>query len=286
MRLPIGLKVKDKPCLLVGGDESGGSREGKVFLVGAGPGDAGLITVKGAECLRSATVVMHDALANSELMDLYCTSAVRVDVSKRKGSCLHLQAEINAMMIEWARRGHTVVRLKGGDPMIFGRGGEEARALAEAGIRFEIVPGVSSLSAVPAYAGIPLTDREYGEAAFAVYSLHRCRAPLSEEQWRKMAEGPETLVLFMGMTLVPLVVEKLQLYGRKGSTRMALITEGTTVRQHEVIATLDTMLEQPGLKELQGPGLIVVGHVVAARGSMGWFHAHASPHGSSERRDG
>lgn len=246
---------------------------GKVYLVGAGPGDAGLITVKGAECLRAATAVVHDALANSNLLDVYCNGALRIDVSKRKGMCLHMQPEINEMLIDWARKGHTVVRLKGGDPMIFGRGGEEARALAAAGIDFEIVPGVSSLSAVPACAGIPVTDREYGAASVGVYSLHRrSGVGLSEEQWRKMAEGPETLVLLMGMTVLSKAVEKLRLHGREGSTPIALITQGTLPEQREVVATLDTILEREELKELDGPGLIVVGNVVRARGLMGWFN--------------
>jgi|GEM_PF-677146 len=248
------------------------AQNGKVYLVGAGPGDPGLITVKGAECLRAATVVIHDALANSELLDMYGSGALRVDVSKRKGRCLHMQPDINQMLIDWAKKGHTVVRLKGGDPMIFGRGGEEARALAAAGIDFEIVPGVSSLSAVPAYAGIPVTDREYGAASVGVYSLHRRSAALNDEQWRKIAEGAETLVLFMGMTLLPEVVLKLQTYGRKGSTPIALITQGTTADQREVVATLNTILDCTELKGLPGPGLIVVGNVVQAKGLMGWFN--------------
>jgi uroporphyrin-III C-methyltransferase/precorrin-2 dehydrogenase/sirohydrochlorin ferrochelatase len=250
-----------------------GDSTGKVYLVGAGPGDPGLITMKGAECLRAATVVIHDALANGELLDMYCGGALRIDVSKRKGKCLHMQPEINQMLIDWARRGHTVVRLKGGDPMIFGRGGEEARALAGAGVAFEIVPGVSSLSSVPAYAGIPVTDREYCAASVGIYSLHRkSGGGLTEEEWRRMAQGPETLVLFMGMTLLATAVAKLRLYGRKANTPIALITQGTLPDQREVTATLETILECGELKELLAPGLIVVGNVVEATSRMGWFH--------------
>jgi uroporphyrin-III C-methyltransferase/precorrin-2 dehydrogenase/sirohydrochlorin ferrochelatase len=260
--------------------------EGKVYLVGAGPGDVGLITVKGTECLRAATVVIHDALANSELLNMYCNGALRIDVSKRKGMCQHMQPEINQMLIDWAHKGHTVVRLKGGDPMIFGRGGEEARALAAEGIDFEIVPGVSSLSAVPAYAGIPVTDREYGASSVGIYSLHRrSGGELNDEQWRKMAEGPETLVLFMGMTLLSTVVEKLRRFGREGKAPIALITQGTTTGQHEVVASLDTILERHALQELQGPGLIVVGDVVQARGLMGWFDPARAAKKASQRLD-
>jgi uroporphyrin-III C-methyltransferase/precorrin-2 dehydrogenase/sirohydrochlorin ferrochelatase len=246
---------------------------GRVYLVGAGPGDVGLITVKGAECLRAATVVIHDALANNELLDMYCNGALRIDVSKRKGLCLHMQPEINQMLVDWARKGHTVVRLKGGDPMIFGRGGEEARALAAAGVDFEIVPGVSSLSAVPAYAGIPVTDREYGAASLGVYSLHRRNgAGLSNEQWRRMADGPETLVLLMGMTVLETAVEKLLRYGREPETPIAVISQGTTSAQQEVISTLGEILDHDEIKRMPGPGLLVVGNVVKAKSSMEWFH--------------
>jgi uroporphyrin-III C-methyltransferase/precorrin-2 dehydrogenase/sirohydrochlorin ferrochelatase len=260
--------------------------EGKVYLVGAGPGDVGLITVKGTECLRRATVVVHDALANSKLLDMYCNGALRIDVSKRKGMCQHMQPEINQMLIDWARKGHTVVRLKGGDPMIFGRGGEEARALAAAGVDFEIVPGVSSLSAVPAYAGIPVTDREYGAASVGIYSLHRRNGGgLNDEQWRKMAQGPETLVLFMGMTLLSTVVEKLRKFGLNGKASIALITQGTTAEQHEVVGTLDTILGCCAGQELQGPGLIVVGDVVQAKSLMSWFDPASAAKKASRRLD-
>ncbi len=251
---------------------TGAAVPGKVFLVGAGPGDPGLITVKGAQCLGAATVVIHDALANAALLDLFCRGAVRIDVSKRKGICLHMQPEINQIMIDWARRGHTVVRLKGGDPMIFGRGGEEARALASAAIPFEIVPGVSSLSAVPAYAGIPVTDREFGSASIGVYSLHRRgNHDLTEKEWGGMAQGAETLVLFMGMTVLATAVEKLLQHGRSQDEPIALITQGTTSRQRTIIGTLATILSHQELSHVEDPGLIVVGNVVKARDLLPWF---------------
>lgn len=250
---------------------------GKVYLVGAGPGDTGLITLKGAQCLRNATVVIHDALANGELLDLFCQGARRIDVSKRKGMCLHMQPEINQMLIDWARQRHTVVRLKGGDPMIFGRGGEEARALFAASIPFEIVPGVSSLSAVPAYAGIPVTDREFGSASMGVFSLHRRgNAGLTEPQWQSMANSAETLVFFMGLSLLSTVVEKLLTYGHAPDESIALITQGTSPQQTEIVATLSTILTRPELKTIEGPGLIVVGNVVRSYGLMNWFSSNLS----------
>ncbi len=244
---------------------------GHVYLVGAGPGDPGLITVRAVECLRAATVVIHDALANPILLDMYCPGTRRLDVSKRKGLHNHMQPEINEMMIECARRGDVVVRLKGGDPMIFGRVGEEARALARAGVPFEIVPGISSLASVPAYAGIPITDREFGGHSVGIYSLHlRNGKGLSQEQWRKMANGPDTLILFMGMTVIGEAVDHLTRNGLPGSTPIALITQGTTDRQREIFSTLDTIVATIADLVLEGPGLIVIGDVVKAAATMSW----------------
>ena len=244
---------------------------GHVYLVGAGPGDPGLITVKAVQCLRAATVVIHDALANPILLDMYCCGTRRLDVSKRKGLHNHMQPEINAMMIECAQRGDIVVRLKGGDPMIFGRVGEEARALVDAGIPFEIVPGISSLASVPAYAGIPITDREFGGHSVGIYSLHlRNGKVLSQEQWKKMANGPDTLVLFMGMTVLGEAVDNLISNGLPGTTPIALITQGTTDRQREIFSTLDSIVATIADLELEGPGLIVIGNVVKAAATMSW----------------
>lgn len=175
------------------------------------------------------------------------------------------------MMIECAQRGEVVVRLKGGDPMIFGRVGEEARALAEAGVPFEIVPGISSLSSVPAYAGIPITDREFGGHSVGVYSLHlRNGKGLSQEQWKKMANGPDTLVLFMGMTVIGEAVDNLTSNGLPGSTPIALITQGTTDHQREIFSTLDSIVATIADLVLEGPGLIVIGDVVKAAATMSW----------------
>ncbi len=244
---------------------------GHVYLVGAGPGDPGLITVKAVQCLRAATVVIHDALANPILLDMYCRGTRRLDVSKRKGLHNHMQPEINAMMIDCARQGDIVVRLKGGDPMIFGRVGEEARALAGAAVPFEIVPGISSLASVPAYAGIPITDREFGGHSVGIYSLHlRNGKGLSQEQWKKMANGPDTLVLFMGMTVLGEAVDNLMRNGMPGSTPIALITQGTTDHQREIFSTLDTIVATVADMVLEGPGLIVIGDVVKAAATMSW----------------
>jgi uroporphyrin-III C-methyltransferase/precorrin-2 dehydrogenase/sirohydrochlorin ferrochelatase len=239
--------------------------QGFVWLAGAGPGDPGLLTVKAAVCLAAADVVIHDGLVDPAVLDLYCHRAERIDVGKRKGRCRHLQPEINAMMIELARAGRRVVRLKGGDPMVFGRGGEEMRALAAAGIAHEVVPGVSTIAAVPACAGIPVTDREHGAASLGVYSLHRRNGmPLSEGEWRRMAQGPDTLVLLMGKTLLGQVAGKLVQYGRAPSTPIALIADGTTPQQRRVLGTLADIESRVDVGRIAGPALIVVGEVVRA----------------------
>src|SRR5262245_55818547 len=166
---------------------------GKVYLVGAGPGDPGLLTVRGLELLRSAAVIVYDQLVNPALLDEASAQTIRIFVGKKAGRHCIVQEEINRVLIAYACAGHDVVRLKGGDPFVFGRGGEEAEALAEAGIRFEVVPGVSSAAAVPAYAGIPLTHRKHA-SSFAVVTGHEARKPNSSVDWAKLATAVDTLV--------------------------------------------------------------------------------------------
>jgi uroporphyrin-III C-methyltransferase len=179
---------------------------------------------------------------------------------------------INHLLVDKARQGKTVVRLKGGDPMIFGRGGEEARALFRAGIAFEIVPGVSCVSAVPAYAGIPLTDREYA-SSFAVYSAHkRGGIGFSDKEWERIAGDSGTQVFLMGVTRCRTVVEKLLAFGRSPETPIALISGGTTRGQRRVVGILGSFLSGEEIPETTAPGLIVVGDVVRAIPEMDWFH--------------
>ena len=250
-----------------------GVRPGKVFLVGAGPGDPGLLTLKGAEALGRAEVVLHDALANPALIERHAPQAERIDVSKWKGCCKQTQQQINDLLVAQALAGRTVVRLKGGDPYIFGRGSEEARALVKAGITFEVVPGVSSIAAVPAYAGIPITDREYA-SSFGVYSLHKKGGVgLEDEEWKRMAAGPQTLVLLMGKTVLETIARKLVEYGRPAATPAALITRGTTPAQKRLIGTLGDIARRAAEEsDLSGPGLVVVGDVVRAAEAIDWFH--------------
>ncbi|APG27453.1 uroporphyrinogen-III C-methyltransferase [Syntrophotalea acetylenivorans] len=252
----------------------GDSPPGKVSLIGAGPGDPGLLTVKGAACLQAADVVLFDAIANPLLVTRYAPNAEKIDVGKRKGNYKYSQEDITRLMLDLARQGRKVARLKGGDPTIFGRGGEEARALFAAGIPFEIVPGVSCVAAAPAYAGIPITDREYG-SSFGVYTIHKKNgAGLSGEQWQRMAGGPDTLILLMGKSMLATVAEKLVCQGRPATTPVALITDGTTCRQKCFIGTLASIVEKVEQEAdgNEGPGIIVIGEVVSAVPKMQWFH--------------
>lgn len=265
-------EAREKALQIVQGIAGEGrSCKGKVYLIGAGPGDPGLFTIKGAVCLRQAEVVLYDAIANPVLLELYCPRAERIDVSKRKGCCRQTQEEINALLIEHALAGRTVARLKGGDPLLFGRGGEEARALAERDIAYEFVPGVSCVTGVPTYAGIPVTDREYA-SSLGVYSIHKKGGyGLSDEEWRRMAQGPDTLVLLMGRTVVGVIAEKLVQFGREPETPVALITQGTLPTQTRALGTLGTIAQVVKSAQLEGPGLVVVGDVVRAIPTMDWF---------------
>jgi uroporphyrin-III C-methyltransferase/precorrin-2 dehydrogenase/sirohydrochlorin ferrochelatase len=242
-----------------------------ISLIGAGPGDPGLITVKGAQRLLEAEVVLHDGYANPLLLKLYCPFAEQIDVGKHKGGVCLCQEQINTLLLEKAATGARVVRLKGGDPLMFGRGGEEARLLADNGIPFEIIPGVTSGLAVPAYAGIPVTDREFASSV-GFYSMHKKEGKgLSELEWQRMAEGPDTLVLLMGSTLLGEIADNLIHHGRSPSTPVALVTKGTHPTQTRYLATLASIAELAAAHNPERPGLVVVGNVVNVIPSMDWF---------------
>jgi uroporphyrin-III C-methyltransferase len=241
---------------------------GKVYLVGAGPGDPGLLTVRGLQLLRSAQVIVYDQLVNPALLDEVAPPAIKIFVGKRAGRHCIVQEEINSVLIFYARTGREVVRLKGGDPFVFGRGGEEAEALSQAGIPFEIVPGVSSAIAVPAYAGIPLTHRKFA-SSFAVVTGHEARKPNSSVDWAKLATAVDTLVILMGLSNLPIIVEKLIAHGRSLHTPVAVIHSGTTSDQENVVGTLADIVEKSVLVE--PPALIVVGDVVSLSDKLQWF---------------
>jgi uroporphyrinogen III methyltransferase/synthase len=247
---------------------------GRVLLVGAGPGDPDLITLRGAEALRRADVVVYDSLVPRELLDLAPARAERIDVGKRSHeSLVSSQDEINALLVARARAGQLVVRLKGGDSFVFGRGGEEASACREAGVPFEVVPGVTSALAAPAFAGIPVTDRRYA-ASFAVVTGHRDPGrPWTSIRWDKVATGADTLVVVMGMRNLEKIVESLLAHGRAPSTPAAVVMEGGTPRQRVIEATLSELPARVREAELAAPAVIVVGDVVRLREQLSWWES-------------
>jgi len=244
---------------------------GKVWLVGAGPGDPGLMTVAGVAALAEAEVVVHDRLVSTRLLELAPSSAERIFVGKEAGAHALRQEEINALLVEKARQGKRVVRLKGGDPYVFGRGGEEAEALAAAGVPFEVVPGVTSAVAVPAYAGIPITHRGLA-SSFAVITGHE--DPTKGEtaiDWSKLATGVDTLVFLMGTATLPQIIEKLVEHGRPPTTPVAVIRWGTTPAQEVVTGTLADIVQRVKEARLEPPAVTVVGEVVRLRETLRWF---------------
>ena len=246
-------------------------KPGKVYLIGAGPGDPGLITVKGQACIAAADVVIYDYLAAPALLAHAAPQAEMIYVGKKGGNHTLPQGGINQLIIDKARQGLTVARLKGGDPYIFGRGGEEAEELVDAGIPFEVVPGVTSAVAGAAYAGIPLTHRDYTSTLAFVTGHEDPTKDRSNIDWKALATGIGTLVFFMGVKNLPLIADQLQQNGMAAETPVALVRWGTTTRQKSVTGTLDTIVEIARQAGMKAPALIVVGKVVGLRDRLQWF---------------
>ena len=249
--------------------ESG--KRGRVYLVGAGPGDPELITVKGLRCLRAADVVVYDRLANPALLEEVSSQAKLIFVGKQSGHCQLRQEEINTLLIEQARLGRKVVRLKGGDPCVFGRGGEEALALVEAGIPFEIVPGISSAIAVPAYAGIPVTQRGQSGVLTIVTGHEQPGRTSSLVDWETLAKVDGTLVILMGVATLPTIRQSLLSGGMAAETPAAVIEQGTTIRQRQVTGTLTNIVERVAEAGLRSPAIVVLGRVVDLSAALAWF---------------
>ncbi len=242
---------------------------GKVYLVGAGPGDPGLLTLKGRSLLERADSVVYDSLINADLLRWARPEAEKLFVGKRGGDHPIPQSEINALLVERARGGKVVVRLKGGDPFIFGRGGEEAEALVRAGVPFEVVPGVTSGSAAPAYAGIPLTHREFVSAVSFVAGQVDPGRQAPGLDWDHLATGGGTLVFFMGVKNLPEIVDQLLAHGRNPRTPVAVIRWGTRPNQQVTVGTLGDIVSKASGAE--PPAIIVVGEVVKLREQLNWF---------------
>jgi uroporphyrinogen III methyltransferase/synthase len=249
-----------------------GTPSAKVYLVGAGPGDPGLITVKGLACLRQANVVIYDRLIDESILREAPADSEKIYVGKAADRHTLEQEKINELLLEKSRQGKVVVRLKGGDPFVLGRGGEEAEVLAANGIPFEIVPGVSSAVAVPAYAGIPLTHRCCA-SSFTVVTGHKATGKGGPGiAWDKLASGTDTLVILMGMANLPHLIDQLIKNNKPPSTPVAVIACGTTPSQRCVTGTLQDIVNLVKTENLQPPSVVVVGEVVRFHKALEWFN--------------
>jgi uroporphyrin-III C-methyltransferase len=243
---------------------------GKVYLVGAGPGDPKLLTLRAAELLSKADIVIYDRLVGKAILELAPKSVRKIYVGKRSGKHVVPQDKINELLIGCISEGKTVVRLKGGDPFLFGRGGEEAETLAENNIDFEMVPGVTSAVATPEYAGIPLTHREYASSV-AIVTGHRAGDSRKPVNWSKLAEGVDTIVILMGMESLEAIVKKLMEGSVNPEKPVAIIEQGTTKMQRSFIGKLNTIVEMAKKNNVNPPAIIVIGEVAELGRKLAWF---------------
>ncbi len=247
------------------------TKTGKVFLIGAGPGDPGLLTIKAKECIEAADIVVYDYLASPLLLKYAKREAEVIYVGKKGGDHTLSQDKINLLLIEKAKQGFDVARLKGGDPFVFGRGGEEAQMLLSHGVPYEVIPGVTSAIAAPAYAGIPVTHRDH--ASFVSFITGH-EDPTKEDtsmQWDIYAKSNATLVFLMGVKNLENIVKNLVENGKPSDTPVALVRWGTTPQQQTVTGTLETIVERVREAKLKSPSIIIIGHVVSLRDELAWF---------------
>lgn len=243
---------------------------GKVYLVGAGPGDVDLITVKGLKCIQEADVILYDRLINQELLTYAKREADLIYCGKLPKYHAMIQETINHLLVKYAKQGKTVTRLKGGDPFIFGRGAEEAEALVEQQIEFEVVPGITAGIAAPAYAGIPVTHRDFS-SSFAIVTGHMRSGKSDMIDWKSLAKGIDTLAIYMGVGNLSYICQQLMKYGKAANTPVALIHWGTTTAQQTITGTLATIVEIVRASDIKNPSMIVVGEVVTLREKLQWF---------------
>jgi uroporphyrin-III C-methyltransferase len=247
-----------------------GTRLGNVYLVGAGPGDPDLLTLKGKKCLEEARVVLYDQLVSDELLEHAADSSELIYVGKQAGKHCANQRAIEELLIRKAREGKTVVRLKGGDPFIFGRGGEEAAALKRAGIPYEIVPGVSSAIAAPAYAGIPITHRSWAPSV-AIVTGHKASNSSGQVKWEELARNVDTLVILMGLRNLRKIMNRLLEGGCEPQRPVALIHAATRPSQKSLLGTVQTIADLAEQAKFKSPTVIVVGEVVRLGRELHWF---------------
>jgi uroporphyrin-III C-methyltransferase len=235
---------------------------GKVYLVGAGPGDPGLLTVKGKTLLEHADVVIYDALVSPEILNIINPNAEKINAGKRKGRHSLPQAETTDLLRVKAQTNAIIVRLKGGDPFVFGRGGEEMADLVQAGVKVEVVPGITSGIAAPAYAGIPVTHRQYNSSVTFVTGHEATEKYRPDVNWRAIAQGSETIVIYMGVHNLPKIIPQLLAGGMTRDTPIALIRWGTRPTQTQLVATLKTIINEIAVTGFEAPAIAVIGKVV------------------------
>nr|WP_226375742.1 siroheme synthase CysG [Pantoea stewartii] len=252
-------------------------RQGEIILVGAGPGDSGLLTLRGLQVMQLADVVLYDHLVSEEVLDLVRRDADRICVGKRASAHLLPQDEINQLMVQLAQKGKRVVRLKGGDPFIFGRGGEELQAAQQAGIPFQVVPGVTAAAGATAYAGIPLTHRDYAQSV--LFITGHCRPDSDDIDWPSLARARQTLAIYMGAMKAAEISRQLILHGRAASTPVAVIGRGTRSDQQVLTGTLEHL--ETLAVSAPSPALLVIGEVVNLHGQLAWFQ-HSAQQGARE----
>ncbi|CCN47783.1 uroporphyrin-III C-methyltransferase [Vibrio nigripulchritudo MADA3029] len=242
-------------------------RPGEVALVGAGPGDAELLTLKALSYLQQADVVLYDYLVSDEIMALVPDDTILVCVGKRAGHHSVPQEKTNQLLVDFARQGHRVVRIKGGDPFVFGRGGEELEVLFDAGVPFQVIPGITAAAGATAYAGIPLTHRDYAQSA--MFITGHLKAESDQMDWSTLARGNQTLVIYMGLMKSSYIQEQLIEHGRDSSTPIAIIERGTQSCQKVFKGQLSELADLAAHAE--SPSLIVVGEVVSLSSKLSWF---------------
>ena len=243
---------------------------GKVYLVGAGPGDPGLMTLKGKTLLEHADVVVYDALVSPAILGMISDRAEKINAGKRRGRHSKLQAETTQLLLAKAETNAVVVRLKGGDPFVFGRGGEEMEDLVKAGVSVEVVPGITSGIAAPAYAGIPVTHRGYSSSVTFVTGHEAAGKYRPQVNWQAIASGSETIVIYMGVHNLPQIIPQLMAGGLAPQTPIALIRWGTRPEQAELMGTLASIVEQIKITGFEAPAVAVIGKVVDLRNVLGF----------------